>query len=408
MGWDATTGNRLFTIPDLGGEAAAIAFTPDSRMMGVASRGFERKTTTIFLIELATGRLLTEHLTLGSPNRRGPGPGGAGSLCFSRDGRRLALGCTDSVVCIWDWTADPDFDSLPSVTPREAWSVAFSPDSQSLAVGYDDEKGADRAVLQIWDVRTRSVKATLSGHHGMVSAVAYSPDGRTLASASYDRTIKLWDVADGRVRTTLTGHTGDVRCLAFSPDGRTIISGSKDRSVKAWNVATGTAIATYSGNENWVSYVAYAPDGKKFAMPRNGTVCLHESSTGKPILSITDAAPLRSFTFAPDGLTLAASREKGGVGIWDTKSGSSRINLIGHTDEVWATAYTPDGKTLATAGKDGTVRLWQTTTGRELIVLPSVPFSIHSLAFSPDGTVLAAALHDGTVRLWQAPRGMDQ
>ncbi|MFO0850788.1 MAG: protein kinase [Gemmataceae bacterium] len=400
--WDARAGLCRHTLPNLNGTVQGVTFAPDGKQLAVATGHSEGRVGQITRADAAAGKLLLDPLRVITTARPAAGAKRRSGLAVSPDGRTVAAGGADGTLCLWDWQANPEYRVLPSPSLREAWSVAFAPDGRTLAVGYDDEKGHDQAVLQLWDVRTGRVKATLPGHGGMAFGVAFAPDGRTLASASHDRTVKLWDTEDGRPRATLEGHTDAVRCLAVSPDGRTLATGSQDRTLKLWDVATRSEKYSLPEGDDWVSYVAFAPDGATFAVPRDGRVCVHETATGKLVLSIADAERLRAFAFAPDGRTLATADMTGELGLWDVATGVARARLGGHTDEVWALAYSPDGKTLASAGKDGIVRLWQAATGRQLLAFQEIPAWVHSLAFSPDGTVLAAALHDGTVRLWPA------
>ena len=209
------------------------------------------------------------------------------------------------------------------------------------------------------------LRATLQGHTQSVVAVAFSPDNKTLASASYDGTLKLWDMTTGKERATLGEYRGCLGCVAFSPDGKTLASGAIGspgdlpdlKQVKLWDVATGKVRTTLEGDAYFVHSVAFSPDGKTLASV-NGDVTLWDLATGKVRSTLEGhtkedqetsepASPVESVAFSPDGKTLAAAGSHDmTVKVWDVAT-AKRSTLQGHTHAVYSVAFSSDSKTLA-------------------------------------------------------------
>jgi WD40 repeat protein/serine/threonine protein kinase len=378
-------------------DVCGLAFSPDDRTLATSWRLHNGKENsykwTVSLWDITSGKRHPVQLCPGCE---------IGPLVFSPNGRTLAVACGDGQIRLWDMAMTPDVLSVPSGPPREAWSVAFAPDGQTLAVGYDDENGGDKSTLQLWDLQTRSVRATLTGHASMVFAVTYTPDGQTVISAGHDHTVRLWDAASGKLRRTLSGHTGQVRCLACSPDGRTLATSGGDQTVRLWDLATGKERPPLRGHTAIVDRVAFAPNGKTVSASADATARIWDVATGATIRVLDGATTLTALAYAPDGRTLATGDKSGVIRLWDPVSGMERARLEGHARDVKALVYSPDGKTLASGGADLTVRLWQTATGQPLLTFDDLREYPHDLAFSSDGHHLAAALHDGSVRLWHA------
>ncbi|RYP60388.1 hypothetical protein DL771_010531 [Monosporascus sp. 5C6A] len=283
-------------------------------------------------------------------------------------------------------------------------AVAFSPDDKTLASASDDK------TVRLWDAATGAQRQTLKGHSDYVSAVTFSPDGKTLASASDDTTVRLWDAATGAQRQTFKGHSGSVNAVAFSPDGKTLASASGDRTMRLWDTATGTQQQTLEGHSGSVNAVAFSPDGKTLASAsRDRTVRLWDAATGAQRQTLKGHSyysyPVNAVAFSPDGKTLALASGDRTVRLWDAATGTQRQTLKGHSYPVNAVAFSPDGKTLASASHDRTVRLWDTATGAPRQTLEGHTASVSAVPFSPEGKTLASASHDRTVRLWDTATG---
>ena len=269
------------------------------------------------------------------------------ALAYSPDGTRLAVATS---IGIWLYNAHTGAEmALITGHTRYVFAVSFSPDGSTLASGSWDN------TIRLWDVSSGQEKDTLTGHTRRVTAVSFSPDGSTLASGSWDNTIRLWDVNSGQTKATLAGHTFEVNAVAFSPDGSTLASGSGNPSswegtIRLWDVASGQKKATLAGQSFWINSVAFSPDGSTVA----GGGGLHY---------IVDP-------FNEDPTT---------IGIWDVASGQEKITLKGHSSWVNAVAFSPDGHILASGSGDGTILLWDMSP----YVSPQIP----DPDFDGDGTV---------------------
>lgn len=339
----------------------------------------------------------------------------------------------------------------------EIYSIAFSPDGETLASG-----GADKTV-RLWQTRTGLLIRTLEGHTGTVNTVAFSPDGEVLGSSS-DHTVRLWEVRTGLPIQTLEGHTDSISTIAFSPDGKTLASGGFDRTVKIWELPSGILAQTLTElfpqihdvilrlvfspdgltlfaatGRNWIrawrtdraytkSYSIWEPtkplkfidvsqDGQRLvAAGYNGEIKTFKFGSGEVLQSLRlPLSKVRAFAISPDSKILATNNsleddpwsilESQQIAIWEAQTGERLRTLEGHSDAVTALAFSPDGTVLASASEDRTVRLWNTETGDLLRSLRKRPAQPSSVALSPDGKILAVASFDGSVRLWDLGSG---
>jgi WD40 repeat protein len=371
------------------------------------------------------------------------------SVCYSRDGRRIVSGSVDGTVKVWDAATG---QVIRTLTGGPVWTAAISPDGRWIAA-------ADGMNVTVWDVTIGQRQRELTGHTQVVKGVAFSADGRRIASASWDKTARVWDALTGEIIHVLNGHTDWVSSVAFSPDGARLVSAGSAGTVKVWNTATGKESLTLksmglgsavfspdgrrivAANLAWtkvwdaltgheiqslpghtnVSAVISA-DGKRIASAGlNGMVTICDVALGREILTLKGhKGAVLSVAFSPDGLRVASASADHTVKIWDAENGQKPLTLSG--SGIWnpgdAVAFSPDGRWIASSsadqpvrpsdnayGANQTVKVWDAATRQIIFILKGHTGQVWSVAFRPDGTSIVSSSADGTIKLWHVATG---
>jgi eukaryotic-like serine/threonine-protein kinase len=351
----------------------------------------------------------------------------------------------------WEWrhleiqldgarAAVPGF--MPSGSARQM--PVISPSGQQLAT-----VNQDGHTINIWDVTTGTAIGAHRGHEGLISALAYSPDGRCLASGSADKTVRLWDVDAGKEVAVLRGHDEPVAWLSFSPDGGRICS-LDGASGRLWDATTGQSvailgvpkshvmalfapdgrrivigsaqqistadaisgrrIAVLGSHEGQILHLAVCPDGKRIASHglHEKTVHLWDAVTGQPVAVLKgDVEYTGALSFSPDGLRLASGsvHPDNTVRLWDAATGRLIATMSGHKNTIRCVMFGPDGGRIVSASSDQTAWLWDGVTGRLIAPLRGHTGSLWLAIISPDGKRVITGSADHTLRLWDASSG---
>jgi WD40 repeat protein/serine/threonine protein kinase/two-component SAPR family response regulator len=397
--WNITTGEQIFQIGH-GAPLSDVAISPDGLRLitagsDAATRIWDAKNGRQILA--LRGHAISERL--GSLH-----PGGVVSVAFTPDGHRIVTGGADGTVRLWD-AGDGQILHVLSEHTNEVFIDLSGDGNRLLTAGFD-------GLVKIWDIslmKDPPEQLLAINNEQPARDAAFSPDGRLVAVAGQDSTVKVWNGTSGQSLMTLVGHTGLVDDLSFTPDGRKLVTASEDKTLKVWELDPGREWLTII--EGYPIDVAYSRDGRQLATSHpDGTLTIRESTSGQ-VLRTLPGHPEFEFgaiylAYSPDGNVLASASWDRTVKLWDVTNGQEILTLAGHTNYVWQADFSPDGALLATASQDGSARVWDTATGRELFTLSDDQREVVGVAFNPDGNRIATVgCLDNSVRIWDSKSG---
>jgi WD40 repeat protein len=327
------------------------------------------------------------------------------TVAFSPDSQLLAIGDSNNVVSLWQ-VSDGQSRAIFTDHRGWVWAVAWSLDGQMLASGGEDQS------VRLWNIETETCYGILPGHQGNIRTLAWQPDGYLLASAGDDREIRLWDTRTKGCFKTLQGHSNWVMSLAWSPNGQILASASFDQTIRLWDIQSGECLNILSGHTHGIRSIAWSPNGELLATgSEDRTVKIWDVSQGQCLKTLErNHSVVFSIAWSPDSKMLASGGEDWNIMIWDIVGDRYLKTLQGHSNLIWALTWSTDGQMLASGSHDQTVRLWEVYSDRSSDCHSFKTFqgysnSMFAVVWSPDGTTLASSSSDRRVRLWNPDTG---
>ncbi len=319
-------------------------------------------------------------------------------VAYSPNGKQIAAGSELSTVQLWDAQSGQSLHTL-----RTYWGerAVYSPTGEQMASRAVDD-------VKLWDAKTGRLIRTLK-HPDSVWSVAYSRNGKQIASGNRDHSVRLWDAQTGDLLHTLNGHTHPVYSVRYSPNGEQIASYGEDGIVRLWDAQPGQSKHTANGHTKQVYSAVYSPTREQIAScSMDNTVRLWDAQSGQLLHTLSGHTEVVwSMTYSPDGEQLASCSFDASIRLWDAQTGRLIRTLTGHNDKVYSVVYSLDGKQIASGSYDNTVRLWDTQTGELIRTLTGHTNWVEQVRYSPNGKQIASRPYgdNGKIRLWDAESG---
>ncbi len=384
--WNVASGDIFLNLPAHADAIEVVTFSPDGRWLVTAGDD-----AAMNIWDTASGDLLQNYTDFS---------GIVGGLTFSPDGKKFAF--SDGTIHVWQFNVDSgEISNQELFTIPDALSDVFSADGSQLA-------GISGNDIKIWDTITGRELHTLVGHNDWVMGLAFSPDGKTLASTSLDGTVKIWSLSPGNEGVFVAGPgAGFGTRIAYNPNGREFVTNAGDGTATIWNAETGAPKLTLAGHELEVLSVAISSDGTRIATGGlDGRMIVWDAVNEEKLLDLLEHKPgVRDVAFSPQGDLLATGGFDGTAKIWDVKTGQLIHELIGHQGLVLGAAFSPNGTRLATSSTDTTIKIWDVKTGKSLLTFTGQKSGIRDIAYSPDGSLIASGGGDGIAIVWDAATG---